>query len=83
MIDFAVDTFFSLFYDLFNAVLEFFYNLVFVRCRDSASTLGVRTMRSLYTIFGSDVFSFNAIYYIIGMSIIIFVIRQLIHIIRG
>lgn len=83
MIDFTIDAFFALFIDVFYAVFDAFYDIFFIRLGNNAYYLGCRIMASLYSIFGNDVFSFNSIYIIIGYSFIVFVVKQLVHIIRG
>lgn len=83
MLDFTIDAFFALFIDIFYAVFDAFYDIFFNRFGSNAYFLGCRIMASLYSIFGKDVYSFRSIYTIIGYAFIVFVVKQLVHIIRG
>ncbi len=68
---------------IFDTLLTFLYNLIFVDLKETAVNTGKSIFHFLFSMFDLNSFSLESMHYIFGFIFIVFVVKITISIIRG
>ncbi len=82
LFSFTLDAFLDLFDDFFSPLADFFYELLFVDLKDSFLSAGKSISNYFFDNFSNSPISFDFFLYYIGFIFIIFVVRQVVSILR-
>ncbi len=80
--DFTVELFYDLFDTFFYPLVDFFYELLFVDFKDMILSTGESIVSYFFQTFSDSPISFEFLFYYVGFIFIIFVIRQVVSILR-